>query len=514
MEKSTDEIPEVEKRVQSPKEKKIRKITQLYYSRPDVQKAMFEFSRHREISPRYYEGFGKRPDAFQFKGDILSLAKKGATSFHSSEELWTDPMKIETGMEKKEADALRIGWDFLIDIDCEHGIKFSKLAARAIIETLKQHGIKNIGLKYSGSKGFHIIVPWKAFPKNLNGIETKNLFPELPRTLIAYAKNYSANVLKSILPEDFESEIKDELKTGYICKNCGEFAAEFRFVEFRCEHCDIFEIKKMRMGTKGKLPKCYKCKREMNFRPMKKFIECERCKLDSIKNPENFTTEEKDIYSLMGLDLILVSPRHLFRMPYSLHEKTSLVSAVIDEKDLEEFKFKDAEPLRIKIKNFLPDSDEDEAGEFVMQALDWAKSAGLDKEAEKRASGKYENFRPVKIKNLKDDDFPPTFKKILEGVADGKKRALFALINFFRGIGLEKEDLEKRIFEWNKKNETPLKIGYITGQLSWSYKRKSFMPPNFTTDYYKGIGVIPTSEELKLKNPVTYVIKKNSSGKK
>ena len=80
-------------------------------------KAIFEFSKNREISPRYYEGFGKRPDTFQFKGDVFSLAKKGATSFHSSEELWEDPLKIETGMGKKDADDIRIGWDLLIDID-------------------------------------------------------------------------------------------------------------------------------------------------------------------------------------------------------------------------------------------------------------------------------------------------------------------------------------------------------------------------------------------------------------
>ncbi|MBS3084757.1 hypothetical protein J4411_02490 [Candidatus Pacearchaeota archaeon] len=498
-----------------PKEKKIRKITQMYYSRLDVQKAIFEFSKNREISPRYYEGFGKRPDTFQFKGDVFSLAKKGATSFHSSEELWEDPLKIETGMGKKDADDIRIGWDLLIDIDCSQGIKYSKLAARAIIETFRQHGIKNVGLKFSGNKGFHIFLPWKAFPKSINGIEIKNLFPEVPRKLIAYTKNYSAPILKSILPNEYEKELEGSLKTGFLCRTCGEFAETYRFVEFRCEKCQVFETKKFKIGTKGKIPKCYKCKSEMSFKPLKRFIECGRCKLDSIKNPENFSHEEKDIYSLMGLDLILVSPRHLFRMPYSLHEKTSLVSVVIDEKDLENFEFKDADPLRIKIKNFIPEVKENEAAEFVMQALDWAKSAGIDRESEKRIGGKYENFRPVKIENLTDLQFPPSIIKILEGVKDGRKRALFILINFFRSVGLQKEDLEKRIYEWNDKNEVPLKAGYITSQLSWSYNHKIIPPPNFDKDYYRGIGILPTSEEFKMKNPVNYVLKKNlREGKK
>ena len=68
-------------------EQRIRKITQLYYSRPDIQKVIFEFSNNREICPRYFEGFGKRPDSFQYLGDIFGLIKKGATSLHCSEEL-------------------------------------------------------------------------------------------------------------------------------------------------------------------------------------------------------------------------------------------------------------------------------------------------------------------------------------------------------------------------------------------------------------------------------------------
>ncbi len=498
----------MEKEAQSFQEKKIRKITQLYYSRPDIQKIIFDFSKNREISPRYFEGFGKRPDSFQFKGDILGLAKKGATSFNCSEELWEDSLKIFTGMSKEEGDKLRIGWDLLVDIDCEHGIKYSILAARSVVKSFEHHGIKNVGIKFSGSKGFHILLPWKAFPKILNGIETKNLFPDLPRKLIAYLRNYSMGVMRSMLPEEFEKEMKDKLKTGSICKNCGEFVDELLKVEFSCKNCGIVEEKNFKDG-KGQIPKCYKCKEKMEYKPIKKFLVCQRCEMNSNSNPKNFGKEEKDLYSLMGVDLALISPRHLFRMPYSLHEKTSLSSVVIDYEELENFKFKDADPLRIKIKNFMPNSKENEASEFVMQALDWTKTSGLDKEMDKGSSGKYQNFKSIKLQNLKDSQFPPCIKGILKGIQDGKKRALFVLINFFRSIGLEKEDLEKRIFEWNKKNEPPLKKGYINSQLSWTYKRKPLMPPNFSADYYSAFGLKATPEELKLKNPVNYVVRKN-----
>ena len=84
------------------------------------------------------------------------------------------------------------------------------------------------------------------------------------------------------------------------------------------------------------------------------------------------------------------------------------------------------------------------------------------------------------------------------------------LINFFRGIGVPKEEFEKRVYEWNEKNEVPLRKAYINAQLNWSYNHKIIPPPNFDKDYYRGIGVDPTDEELKMKNPINFVIRKNT----
>src|SRR3989338_7002432 len=92
------------------KEQRVRNITSLYYSRPDIQKAIFEFSKNREVCPRYFEGFGKRPDSLQYPRDVFELVKKGATSFHCSEEIWSDPLQIETGMKEEKLNSLRIGW--------------------------------------------------------------------------------------------------------------------------------------------------------------------------------------------------------------------------------------------------------------------------------------------------------------------------------------------------------------------------------------------------------------------
>ena len=211
----------------------------------------------------------------------------------------------------------------------------------------------------------------------------------------------------------------------------------------------------------------------------------------------------------MGLDLVLVSPRHLFRMPYSLHEKTALASVTLDPSEISKFDLKDANPLKAQVKDFMPNSEEGEAERLTREALDWAKENQITQIPKEKIEGKYANFKSIKLKNIQDSQFPPSIKKILEGVNDGKKRAVFILINLFRSIGMDKEELEKRLYDWNKKNNPPLHEGYIKSQLSWSYRRKPVMPPNFDNDYYKGIGIIPNFEELNHKNPVSYVIKKN-----
>jgi len=422
----------MEKQEKRFKEQRVRKITNLYYSRQDVQNAIFQFSKNREISPQYFEGFGKRPDTFQYKNDILELAKKGATSFHCSEELWSDPLKIQTGMNEKQANELRTGWDLLIDIDSPY-IDYSKISAEVIIEMFKFHSIKNIGIKFSGSKGFHILIPWKAFPKKINNQKTSEMFPEWPRIISKY------------IMEKTKPEVAKKISKLIYKNSKYEFASNYIRGEKR----------------------------------------------------------EKEVLAEVSPDIILVSPRHLFRMPYSLHEKTALASIVLNLEELKNFQLKDADALQAKVKNFMPDSEEGEASELLMQALDW------NKENNKKSKEVNKEFKKIKLSNLSDKTFPPCILNILKGISDGKKRALFALINLFRSTGMEKDELEKRISDWNKKNSPPIKEGYVKSQISWAYKNKIFLPPN-CKEFYKGIGVCQPNDFCKtIKNPLNYVVKKD-----
>src|SRR3990167_5271884 len=101
---------------QSIKEQRINSIKSLYYSKPEVQRAIFDFSSNREVVPRYFEGFGKRPDSLQYPGDIFPMVQRGATSFHCSIELWQDSLSLSTGQTREQLNNLRIGWGFFIDI--------------------------------------------------------------------------------------------------------------------------------------------------------------------------------------------------------------------------------------------------------------------------------------------------------------------------------------------------------------------------------------------------------------
>ncbi len=411
---------------QNIKEQRIRRITQMYYARKDIQKALFEFSKNREIAPSYMmESFGKRPDSFQYPGDVFELVKNGATSFHCSEELWEDPLKLSTEMNGKQLDELRIGWDLLLDIDSKY-LDYSKILAEIIIKILRFYGVKNFGIKYSGSKGFHMIVPWKAFPKEINNIKTSDMFPEWPRILTQFIMDAS------------EKEL----------------------------------IEKITLLTKSGLSKYVK-----DFEAPKEVMP----------------------------DLILVSPRHLFRMPYSLHEKTALASIVIIPEKFKDFQPKDADPLKAKVRDFIPGVVKGEASEFLREALDWHK---IKKPNELIKTEKRE-FKPIQIGEFSEEIFPPAIKKILQGVNDGRKRSLFILLNLFRSAGMDRDEIDKRISEWNEKNTVPLKKGYIKSQLLWSSRNKVVPPPNYDKDYYKGIGIIPTEEELRYKNPINYMAKKS-----
>ena len=501
-----------------------------YYLREEILNSFYENSRDKEMVPVFYSRkYGKRPSYAEFPGDIRFWIKQGASSFHCSVENWKNPINIVNS--KHAMDENRTSFDLLFDIDADKGIEFAKVAAILLIEELKQHKIKNIYAKFSGNRGFHVAVSHKTMPKYIGQKETKYMFPILLQQTASY----------------------------------------------------------LRIRIKKKLAEQYSKLLNKNIIDPYQYVDIE----------ENW------------------SNRHLFRMPYSLNEKTYLASVVLDINKIKYFKKKDADIEQIKkVKDFLKKGDENESQTLLVRANDYfsfeeektfnevkkEKSIGFENKIKSKTKENLQNkikniplsqrmayrealsgdgallfdFKPHKkkagtkkgktestltnkeksiyelfvddigekevilsdkktsllfvpeiisnrirslkysknIKSISFKYFPPCIKTILAGIDDGKKRAVFILINFLTSCGWQKENIKELLLEWNTKNKEPLKEHYITSQISYAKEGSdAVFPPNCKkSGYYGDIEVCHRDEfciEINITNPVFYALTKD-----
>ncbi|MBI3027697.1 hypothetical protein HYY70_06320 [Candidatus Woesearchaeota archaeon] len=425
-----------------------------YYKRKDIQEEIIANSEDREVVAKFNESFGKRPDILRHESDILELAKQGATSFHASEELWRNPLQLDTSFRKYELDNLRIGWDLVLDIDC--GIfEYSKIAADLVVKALKFHSIKSVSCKFSGNRGFHIGVPFEAFPEKVSNEEVRKLFPDAPRKIALY--------LREMIKRELVQRILELDGLNAILQKTGK------------KESDIVKYKNNR----------------------------------KILDSEPF----------LNIDTLLISSRHLYRMPYSLHEKSGLASAPLNPEKVLLFRKEFAIPKNVRISRhrFLERNDvyKDEAKQLLTEAFDFHA-----KEDVKVLSRNEREFQAPE-KALPEELFPPCINIILGGLEDGKKRALFILLNYFTSIGWDYGSIEKRLREWNPKNKEPLREVYLLTQLRYhKQSRKKILPPNCPGrvgnmpltnqhNYYTDLGICkPDNFCLKIKNPAQYSTKK------
>ncbi|MEM5798626.1 MAG: hypothetical protein QXP39_01080 [Candidatus Aenigmatarchaeota archaeon] len=223
------------------------------------------------------------------------------------------------------------------------------------------------------------------------------------------------------------------------------------------------------------------------------------------KNPEqiakelgielkNIMTDEGiNPWKIVEIDPLLISPRHLFRMPYSINAKTGLVSVLLEPSEIEDFKKEMAVPELVEIKRF-PVIENESADILFIETSDWARK---QRKTEKVISPTRRTFKR---------ETPPCIKTALQGLSDGRKRALFIMLNYFKSIGWDWGRIENEIWEWNKKNKPPLRDTYVRTQLRYSKDKKPILPPNCTNEtYYKSFGICKPDEKCKMiKNPVGY----------
>ncbi|MDD4877640.1 MAG: DNA primase small subunit domain-containing protein [Candidatus Nanoarchaeia archaeon] len=420
-----------------------------YYSRIEIQKAILLSAKDREVAVRVGDSFAKRPDILQFPGDVKDWARKGATSFHISEERWRDPLSLETGLVKKQMDSLRIGWDLVIDIDSPYW-DFAKQTASFVVELLRDlHSISCVGVKFSGNKGFHISVPFEAFPQEIDGIAIKDYFPDGLKRIAFY----------------LQDRIVEHWKTNLLSK--------------------------------------------INPKVLMQIVEQAGKQMSDI-----MTNGEIDVLKFIEIDTVLISSRHMFRAPYSLHEKSGLASIPINPDEIVFFDKSKAKPANVKadMKFILRDTAKpNEASSLIMQAFDWFKKSKKEVRQEEDTktrieNSKYDNELPKE--KIPEEYFPPCIKKILEGkLDDGKKRALFLVLKFLIHTGWNWADIEARLVEWNKTHSTPLRDNYIQEQITWHKKQKTVvLPPNCDKqEYYKELQFCsPLPLCSKIRNPVNF----------
>ena len=163
----------------------LRKIYE-YYSREDVKKFIFEFSKNREVTGVFRSGgFSQRPNVIQYPDDILAMVNTGIIEFHGSLEHWSQPMNLKSD----NYEQLRTGWDLILDIDCklfEHG----KIASEAFLRGIRRHEINNASIKFTGGTGFHIGIPWESLPKEVDYKSTVKKYPDLARIIARYLKEF------------------------------------------------------------------------------------------------------------------------------------------------------------------------------------------------------------------------------------------------------------------------------------------------------------------------------------
>ena len=312
------------------------------------------------------------------------------------------------------------------------------------------------------------------------------------------------------------------------CPNCNNPVNKTNFIYFICEKCNNPYQRPNFKVTKKKI-RCTddSCSGFMSVIKEEDYYFCSNCKtrlqmnigdkeglsrqrhttIESRESKKDITVEgfNKELAGekIASLDLVLVAPRHLFRMPYSLHEKTALASIVLNKEELNSFTPKSADPIKVKIKPFYIEPNEAEATNLLAEALKW-KSQNEPQENIKRIS---EEFM-ADFTGVTEEMFPQAIKQLLKGLQEGRKRGLFILLTFLKSLNYPNDYISQKINDWNKKNDPPLKDGYVKSQLDWHFKqKKKILPPNYSNDsFYKDLKLIDKTPADK--NPLVEVMRK------
>lgn len=432
-----------------------------YYSNESVLRQIASASQGREAVGTYPGGqYDSRPNIIQYPSDVAQLVRKGVSSFHVSVERWSMPMALTN----ENHDLLRTGWDFLIDIDSRLGWEDSRIAAELICDLLESYGVRSYGIKFSGRRGFHIIVPWEAFPPVVDGKLLKLDYPRVPRILAAFIR------------EKIRDRLMERLAERHSLK---ELLSSLESPPSKLDPYMFVEVEKD-WGARH----LFRAPYSFNEKTWMVSIPLERKHLASFSledaKPENAAKSSVPFIRFPGTN----SSPHIGG-PVKLQNGLSA-------------------PLTAP--------PEYEAETLLLEALDWNAVHGAEKAPGPSAAPKEFAYK----EKIPEEYFPPCIKLILAGLKDGKKRSIFTLINFLRICNWSWEEIQAALNSWNEKNTPRLPMNTILSQIRWSqHQTRKISPANCGHDhFYVSIGVCQPDrickqggEKIAIKNPVVYPLK-------
>ena len=427
--------------MKAPSKRYLKDLSRKWYSRDDVAEFIYEYiCKHcRESMGFDVDGRVSRPLYVYHPEDVIDYAGVIA-SYHAS----IDRYEVYPGLVRDLPPS--VGWDLIIDIDCKPlQLSDAKLEAWELAKHLTTEFIRflvytfyedNVYVKYSGNRGFHIIIPWESLPREVLGYSLLDYKEELYKTVLIFVRDL------------IECIYHDLLKSYY------EPISKYPFHEY------------------------------------------------------------------VDVDLHVASPRHMIRVPYSINEKTGLVSVIIPNDDLDDFVPEENATIDID-KVYFPKIKNQEnlyMYDFFIYALLYRLYHFIAASEDQRSRyvgllyNSFKNGVDVPIEN-EEDLYPPCIRNILEGLEDGRKRSLFVLVNFFRLIGKSPSETMNILQEWNKRNAEPLRDRLLEYAVQYHYDRSKYLPYSCQRmrEELGDIGVCKPDEVCSLvKNPVSYFFRKKA----
>lgn len=250
---------------------------------------------------------------------------------------------------------------------------------------------------------------------------------------------------------------------------------------------------------------------------------------DFLKHAEEIFQKPKDIifknqtldpWEVIEVDTLLISPRHLYRMVYSVNEKSGLVSLPInpDKVLLFDKSIAAIENDLFSKFTFMDRSTPGDAKKLVLAAKDFSPEQLHKKHIQEQMEVTPKTFVEFS-EYISEEQFPDSIQKMLQGgYSDGKKRMLFVLQHFLSSVGWSFEEIEDRLQKWNQTHAEPIRETVFKGQLQYLKQQlqegRRMMPPNFDNPQYY-LDLIGLSDDYKkAKNPVTLATRRAKNKKK